>query len=238
MFELLAGRQRHAAQEGASRSRHAGLPPIQEVHPAAAGRAARAPRQKAPVDRRRAPTQVSTSADTSDDDFRNWRRSGARPGLRSLSERHYPPVVLRPSPLVKHRPGSLGAQPIADTNRSKPRRCTSTPTSPSKNARSTAPSHLTANPAATARQTHSSGSWMDCEEAAVDQDLKDCRRCPSSIKATSGRRVRGPYFRRIGTARRRRQGRGPRSAPADRQRTSCSMTCRLSQTGRPYVRGG
>jgi hypothetical protein len=48
------------------------------------------------------------------------------------------------------------------------RRCTFTPTSQSKNARSPAPSHWTANPAATDRQTHSSGSWMDCDEAAID----------------------------------------------------------------------
>lgn len=35
--------------------------------------------------------------------------------------------------------------------------------------------------AATARQTHSSGSWRDCQEATGDQDLKDCSRCSSSI---------------------------------------------------------
>jgi hypothetical protein len=46
----------------------------------------------------------------------------------------------------------------SDTNKSKPRRCTSTPISPLQNGRSPAPSRWTATPAATARQTRSSDS--------------------------------------------------------------------------------
>lgn len=59
----------------------------------------------------------------------------------------------------------------SDMSKSKPRRCISTLSSRSKSELWPGRNLWTANPAATAPQTHSSHSWTDYDQAAVEKDL-------------------------------------------------------------------